>query len=60
VSFHVHQRFVLHEPTLILAGKGLPILFASAFCANCCGETIVNTITLFFDIILACVKEIKG
>jgi len=24
------QRFVLHEPTLIFAAKGLPVLFASA------------------------------
>ena len=54
------QRFILHEPTLILAGKGLPILFASAFCANCCGETIVNSLSLMFKIVLASIKEIKG
>jgi len=54
------QRFVLHEPTLILAQKGLPMLFASAFCANCCGETIVNSLSLFFEAVMAVVKEIRG
>ena len=34
-GFSAGQRFILHEPTLILAAKGLPILFASEFCANC-------------------------
>ena len=57
----MHQRFVLHEPTLILAGKGLPILFASAFCANCCGETIVNLLNTFSTILLEAIKHIlKG
>lgn len=54
------QRFVLHEPTLILAEKGLPMLFASAFCANCCGETIVNLLSLCFTGLLNCLAEIKG
>jgi len=54
------QRFVMHEPTLILAAKGLPILFGSAFCMNCCGETIVNLLSLFFEVVVACIAEIKG
>jgi len=54
------QRFVLHEPTLILAQRGLPMLFASAFCANCCGETIVNLLSLFFEGLMAVAKEIRG
>jgi len=54
------QRFVLHEPTLILAQKGLPMLFASAFCANCCGETIVNALTLFVEVLMAVAQEIRG
>jgi len=54
------QRFVLHEPTLILAAKGLPILFASSFCANCCGESIVNLLSIFFTGVMACLAEIKG
>ena len=54
------QRFVLHEPTLILAGKGLPILFASAFCANVCGESIVNLLSIIFTGIMACIAEMKG
>ena len=52
------QRFVLHEPTIILASKGLPILFASAFCMNCCGETIVNLLTTVFTVLMACITEI--
>ena len=51
------QRFVLHEPTLILAAKGLPILFASAFCTNLCGETIVNLLTLIFEATFAILAE---
>jgi len=54
------QRFILHEPIMILASKGLPILFASAFCANCCGETIVALIELVVMGIVACIKEIRG
>ena len=51
---------ILHEPIMILASKGLPILFASAFCANCCGETIVALIELVVMGIVACIKEIRG
>ena len=29
----IFQRFIVNEPALILAGKGLPMLFSSAFCA---------------------------
>jgi len=54
------QRFILHEPTLILAAKGLPILFASAFCTNCCGETIVNLLSVIFGAVLECIKQIKA
>ena len=58
--FSAFQRFVLHEPTLILAAKGLPILFASSFCANCCGESIVNLLSTFFVVVVECFKQIKG
>ena len=54
------QRFVLHEPTLILAAKGLPMLFGSAFCANCCGETIVNALSICFEGVMACLADLKG
>ena len=57
-TFSALQRFVLHEPTLILAAKGLPILFASAFCTNCVGETIVNLLTLTFETLLTCITEL--
>ena len=45
---------------MILASKGLPILFASAFCANCCGETVVALIELVVMGVVACIKEIRG
>jgi len=54
------QRFVLHEPTIILASKALPVLFASAFCTNCVGETIVNMLTVFFSMMVSCLAQIKG
>jgi len=54
------QRFILHEPTLILTAKGLPIMFASAFCANCCGEVIVNLLSLIFVSLITICKEIRG
>ena len=52
--FCVFQRFVVNEPVLILAAKGLPILFASEFFANFCGETIVNLLDLSIQGITAC------
>ena len=54
------QRFVLHEPTLILAQKAAPMLFASAFCANCVGESMINVMTTCFEGLMACIAEIKG
>ena len=54
----IFQRFVLHEPTLILAAKGLPILFGSTFCTNLCGETIVNLLTVVFEGIAACMAAL--
>ena len=58
--FAAFQRFVLHEPMIILTAKGLPILFASELCANMCGETIVNLLTVIFSALMACIAEIKG
>ena len=54
------QRFVLHEPTLILAAKGLPTLFASDFCANLCGENIVNLLSMMFSILLGLLQRLKA
>jgi hypothetical protein len=58
--FSAVQRFILHEPTLILAAKGLPILFATECCANCCGESIVNLLSILFGVILEAIKMIKS
>jgi hypothetical protein len=52
--FCVFQRFVVNEPALILAAKGFPILFASEFFANSCGETIVNLLDLSVQAITSC------
>ena len=54
------QRFVLFEPTLILANKGLPMLFASAYCATCCGEAIVESLSLLITILAEAIKSIKS
>ena len=54
------QRFVLLEPSLILANKGLPMLFASAFCANCCGNSIIESVSLLFVIITEFVKSMSS
>ena len=54
------QRFVLLEPSLILANKGLPMLFASAFCANCCGIAIIESVSLLFVIITEFVKSMSN
>jgi Ca2+-binding EF-hand superfamily protein len=53
-------RFVLNEPMIILASKGLPMLFASAFCANLCGEAIVESLNLLVTIIIELIKSIKS
>jgi len=57
-SLSAVQRFVLHEPTLILAAKGVPILFASSFCANCCSESIVNFLSIVFNALVVCLQEV--
>ena len=54
------QRFVLHEPALILAAKGLPILFASEVCANFCGEAIVGSLSLMFTCLMQALKRLKA
>jgi hypothetical protein len=50
----------LFEPTLILANKGLPMLFASAFCANCCGNAIIESVSLLFVIMTEFVKSMSN
>ena len=46
------MRFVINEPFLICASKGLPMLFTSAFCANFCSESIVACLALTVEGIL--------
>lgn len=58
-GFSVFQRFVVNEPMLILVSKGMPILFTTEFCANVCGETVVNLLDLMVQGIVTCIKEIK-
>ena len=59
-AFSIFQRFIVNEPALILAGKGLPMLFSSAFCANVCGESIANMLGLLVEGFVACLKEIRS
>ena len=55
----IFQRFVVNEPLLILLSKGLPMLFTTAFCANVCGESVVNIFGLIVEGIITCIKQIK-
>ena len=43
------MRFLINEPFLICFSKGVPMLFASTFCANCCSETAVTCLGVFFE-----------
>ena len=58
-AFSMFQRFVVNEPMLVLAAKGLPMLFASAFCANCCGESIVALLTVMVNGIVSCIGQMS-
>ena len=59
-GFSLFQRFIVNEPMLIVISKGAPILFTSAFCANVCGETIVNLLGLMVAAIATCIRNIKA
>lgn len=59
-AWSVFQRFIVNEPILILVGKGAPMLFTTALCANVCGESIANLLSLIVAGIITCVKEIKS
>ena len=58
-AWSIFQRFIVNEPALILAGKGLPMLFSSAFCANVCGESIANLLGLIVEGLTAFIKQIR-
>ncbi|KOO28442.1 calmodulin-like protein 5 [Chrysochromulina tobinii] len=58
--FSCGLRFFLNEPMIILASKGMPMLFASAFCANLCGEVIVESLNLLVTIMIEVIKSIKS
>lgn len=57
-AWSIMQRFIVNEPALILAGKGLPILFSSAFCANVCGETVANLLGLLVSALSTLLKNL--
>lgn len=59
-AFSVGMRFLINEPLLILASKGVPMLFASAFCANVCGEAIVTCLGLSVDCIVGFVRAVTA
>ena len=59
-GFSLFQRFIVNEPILILVSKGVPMLFTTAFCANVCGETIVNLLSLAVGAIATCMRNIKS
>jgi len=47
------QRFILNEPLLIFAGTGLPVVFASAACANYGGEGCGETFEVVLEVLLS-------
>ena len=55
-AWSVAQRFLINEPILIGLAKGLPILFSSAFCANCCTESCANTLSLLTELVASMCK----
>ena len=55
----VGMRFLINEPFLICASKGLPMLFTSAFCANFCSESIVACLALIVEGVLTFLKSLK-
>mgnify|MGYP006114583133 CR=1 FL=1 len=57
-AWSIVQRFVVNEPVLIFASTGIPMCFASAFCGNFCGESIVTCAGVVFETVLAVVKEL--
>ena len=59
-GFSVLQRFVINEPMLIVIARGLPMLFATACCANCCGETIQGCLAVTLTAVVNCIKQATG
>lgn len=59
-AWSIFQRFLVNEPALILAAKGAPMLFTTAFCANVCGESIANVLALMVSGIVTCLKQIRS
>ena len=52
------SSFIVNEPVLILVGKGVPMLFSTALCANV-WETIANLLALAISSIVQCINQIK-
>ena len=55
----VGMRFLINEPFLICASKGLPMLFTSAFCANFCSESIVACLSLTVEGLVSIIKTLR-
>ena len=54
------MRFLVNEPFLICFSKGVPMLFASSFCANFCSEAAVTCIGLCFEGFANLLKSLKS
>ena len=48
-AWSVMQRFLINEPALILAQKGVPMIFASAMCEHLCSESCVAVLGLLVE-----------
>jgi len=54
------QRFLLHEPALIVLGQLVPALFAHSCMAALFGESCIAAMSYLVDAILAAVKAIRS
>ena len=59
-AISVVQRFFLNEPIIILVAFFLPICFANECIGNLCGETVTQTLDVFFEVLFAMLKSLKG
>ena len=59
-GWSVLQRFLINEPALILMSKGVPMLFASAWCETFVSEGCVACISLIVEGINNFLRSLRG
>ena len=59
-GWSVAQRFLVNEPALILAQKGIPMLFASNFCEHFFSESFVSVLALVVEGVVSFMKTLRA